>query len=73
MKQQNVGDKGTKGRLCRVGYCKIKLQVEHQTESLVEQFVKDRLGNEKVKKPCFPRTRDLVVFPKIGIIRSYLI
>lgn len=41
----------------------------HKTESPVEQFVKDWLGNERVKKSYFPSTRELVEFAKIGIIR----
>jgi hypothetical protein len=57
-----VGDKGRKGRLCRVTQCKlkIKLKMGHKSESPVEQM------EQRVKKSYFPRTRALVVFLKMG-------
>lgn len=39
----------------------------------MQQFQIDRLRNEGVKKTYFPRTRDLVVSPKIRIIEIDLI
>ena len=57
-----MGDKGRKGKLCRVTQCKlkIKLKMGHKSESPVEQL------EQRVKKSYFPRTRALVVFLKMG-------